>query len=399
MENGLEDLWKRENPDASEFTRYDRSSGTRSRIDGAYTDITSANNTKIKYKMISFCDHYNALFINRLSSIMKIGKGLWHFNSSLLKKKDFCSTTRNMLSILGTKKDNYSSISDWWEYTKDQIKDNARLFAKNSTKQENIRISRLKKRLRNLYKKENFKPEIRVMINNLQDELYVLETKQATGAKIRANIRWDLEGEKCSKSFFNVLERQNMQNQTISELYTDNKKNKYSNNPQDILKSAKNFYKDLYTRGNISRDAINELLNKIPNSKKISMDQFNLCEAEISLDEIINAINSQRNNKSPGNDGLTAEFYKHFSNDIAPMLLDLYNSWNELGIMGTSSRTGIISVIYKKGDKKDIANYRPISLLNLDYKIYTTILKNRMQKTLDKIIGENQTAVIISNIT
>ena len=82
------------------------------------------------------------------------------------------------------------------------------------------------------------------------------------------------------------------------------------------------------------------------------MDHFNLCEAEISLDETINAINSERNNKSPGNDGLTAEFYKHFSNDIAPMLLDLYNSWNKLGIMGTSSKTGVISIIYKKGDKK-----------------------------------------------
>ena len=89
-----------------------------------------------------------------------------------------------MLYILGTKKDNYSSTNDWWEDTKDQIKDNARLFAKNSTKQENIRISRLKKRLRNLYEKENFKSEIRVMINNLQDELYALETKKAKGAKI-----------------------------------------------------------------------------------------------------------------------------------------------------------------------------------------------------------------------
>ena len=53
------------------------------------------------------------------------------------------------------------------------------------------------------------------MINNLPDELYASETKQATGAKIRANIRWDLEDEKYSKFFFNVLERQNMQNQTI----------------------------------------------------------------------------------------------------------------------------------------------------------------------------------------
>ena len=94
------------------------------------------------------------------------------------------------------------------------------------TKQENIRISRLKKRLQNLYKKI-FKPEIKPVINNLQDERYSLECKQARGAIIRANVRWDLEGEKCSKSFFRILERQNMQNQTISELYTDDKKSKF----------------------------------------------------------------------------------------------------------------------------------------------------------------------------
>ena len=52
----------------------------------------------------------------------------------------------------------------------------------------------------------------KTFINNLQDELYSLESKQARGAKICANIRWDLEGVKCSKSFFNILERQHMQN-------------------------------------------------------------------------------------------------------------------------------------------------------------------------------------------
>ena len=136
------------------------------------------------------------------------------------------------------------------------------------------------------------------------------------------------------------------------------------------------------------------MLNKIPPNRIISKEHCKLCEAEISLDEITKAINSQRNNKSPGNDRLTAEFYKQFLNELAPNLLEVYDSWKQLGIIGTSSRTGIIFVIYKKGDKKDIANYRSISLLNLDYKIYTTILKNRMQQTLNNIIGENQTAAI-----
>ena len=185
-----------------------------------------------------------------------------------------------------------------------------------------------------------------------------------------------------------------MQNQTISKLYIYDQKSKYSSNPNDILKSAKNFYENLCIRENVSKSAIDELLNKIPTNRKISKEHFKLCEAEISLDEITKAINSQKNNKSPGNDGLTAEFYKYFSNEVAPILLEVYDLLKQLGIIDISSRTGIISVIYKKGDKKDIANYRPISLLSLDYKIYTTILKNGMEQTLDNIIGENQTAAI-----
>ena len=142
-----------------------------------------------------------------------------------------------------------------------------------------------------LYKK-NLKSEIKSVINNLQGELYSLECKQARGAIIRANVRWDLEGEKCSKSSFRILERQNMQNQTISELYTDDKKSKFSSNPEDILKSAKKIYENLYTRKKVSKSATNELLNKIPLKKKISKEHFFLCEAEMSLDEIIKAINA-----------------------------------------------------------------------------------------------------------
>ena len=154
-----------------------------------------------------------------------------------------------------------------------------------------------------------------------------------------------------------------MQNQTIFELYTDDNKSKYSSNPMNILKSAKKIMK-LYTKWT-STAATTEFVCKIPNRKKISNEHFNLCEAEISLDEIIKSINSETNNKSPGNDGLKAEFHKHFSIELAPVLLHVYDSWRKLGTMGFISRTGVISIIYKNGDKKDIANYIPISHLNL----------------------------------
>ena len=69
-----------------------------------------------------------------------------------------------------------------------------------------------------------------------------------------------------------------------------------------------------------STAATTEFVCNFPNRKKISNEQFNLFEDEISLDEIVKS-----NNKPPGNDGLTAEFYRHFSNELAPVLLGVYD--------------------------------------------------------------------------
>ena len=98
---------------------------------------------------------------------------------------------------------------------------------------------------------------------------------------------------------------------------------KNSSNPKNIFKSAKKCEK-VYTKETPSKVATTKFLGKIPKRKKISNEQFNLCEAKIPLDEILKFINSQTNNKSSGNNTLTAEFYKHVSNKL------VINSWGKL---------------------------------------------------------------------
>ena len=160
-------------------------------------------------------------------------------------------------------------------------------------------------------------------------------------------------GRKIPQNFLRSLERQNMKNQTIFELYTDDNKSKYSSNPMNILKSAKKIMK-LYTKWT-STAATTEFVCKIPNRKKISNEHFNLCEAELSLDEIIKSINSETNNKPPGNDGLTAEFYRHFSNELASVLLGVYDSWGKLDTMGTSEKQ--VGAQNEKCPNRDMKNY------------------------------------------
>ena len=107
--------------------------------------------------------------------------------------------------------------------------------------------------------------------------LYQLVKKEAKGPKLCTNIRWELEGEKYLKKFFRVIDRQNLQNQTISDLYTDDNKSNYSRNPKDIFNFAKRIYEKLSVKEATSAAASTEIPSKIPNIKKISNVQFNLC--------------------------------------------------------------------------------------------------------------------------
>ena len=56
----------------------------------------------------------------------------------------------------------------------------------------------------------------------------------------------------------------------------------------------------------------------------------------------------------------------------------------------THKKNAIVTLIYKKGDHRNLKNWRPVSLLNVDYKILSKILANRMKKCLHTIVPENQ---------
>ena len=153
----------------------------------------------------------------------------------------------------------------------------------------------------------------------------------------------------------------------MSKLHTDDKESQYSKNPHHLLKSAKNFYEKLYIKKKNAKTAIAEHFCKISNKEKISNKQFYYCQRKIVLKKVANSINSQTNIKSSGNDSVTTKFYKRLSNEltlfinnILSNILYVYQTWKNLGTIGVSSGTGLISAIY---NKEDIANCRPISLI------------------------------------
>ena len=98
--------------------------------------------------------------------------------------------------------------------------------------------------------------------------------------------------------------------------------------------------------------------------------------------------------KSPGTDGLPAEFYKVFWNDVSTHLLASLNSSFSKGHLSNSKRSGLINLIPKKNKPQQfLKNWRPISLLNCDYKIAKAVA-TRMKRVLPDIVNNHQTGFL-----
>ena len=99
-------------------------------------------------------------------------------------------------------------------------------------------------------------------------------------------------------------------------------------------------------------------------------------------------------NKSPGLSGLSIEFYQTFWGKIKHLVINSLNEGFIKGELSQLQKQGVLSLLFKKGDPENLENWRPISLLNTDYKILTRVLAQRLQKVLPKIINFDQQGYI-----
>jgi hypothetical protein len=99
---------------------------------------------------------------------------------------------------------------------------------------------------------------------------------------------------------------------------------------------------------------------------------------------------SMAKGKSPGPDGLGAEFYHAFGPLIASPLHLMLPEAQDNGVLPEEFASGDNSVLYEKGDPRDVRNYRPITLLQVDCKIYSEVLVRRMKTVLDSFVSKEQ---------
>ena len=120
---------------------------------------------------------------------------------------------------------------------------------------------------------------------------------------------------------------------------------------------------------------------------KASADKL---EKPLEEPEVRKAIRKLAKGKAPGPDRLPAEFYIEFEDLIAADLTEMLLESLDRGVLPKTVRDGNIILIYKKGDTREVRNYRPITLLNLDYKIMSKVLVARLSEVMDEIVSPQQ---------
>ena len=218
-------------------------------------------------------------------------------------------------------------------------------------------------------------------LDTKKEELELLRQAKLRGNVLRSKVQWITEGEKPSKFFCN-LEAKNFSNKIIPKIIKEN--GKILNKQQDIMKEVKSFYENLYSSNDSCRKEFNleTELENIP-ARKLSNEQSDRLEGLINYEEAKETLKNMKNDKSPGSSGFTTEFFKMFWGELGHFVVRSINYGYDHGQLSITQRQGIITCL-PKGDKPRhfLKNWRPITLLNVSYKIASGTIANRIKGIL-----------------
>ena len=341
------------------------------------------------------------------------GRGYWKFNNTLLKDKDYVSLIKNTIDdvkktyVSNENNLNHGNISN----EEIQFHINDQLFLetllmmirgntiKYSSEKKKKRLKEEKTLEEDIKRLENELYENGININNQtvadlvqkQNQLINVRNEKIEGVMLRSKCRYMDLGEKPTNYFFN-LENRNYTSKVINKLiYDDNEYTKTN----EVLNCQKQFYEKLYDNVNVI-DEYTPIENIIgENDTKLSEAEAQKIEGEMTYVELTKALKNMKNEKSPGLDGFTVEFSKFFWIDIGVFVLRSINYGYRTGSLSVTQKQGIITCLPKPNKcRYNLKNWRPISLLNVVYKMASAVIANWLKSTLDELIHENQKGFI-----
>ena len=215
--------------------------------------------------------------------------------------------------------------------------------------------------------------QLKIEYSALKEELRLIYENKGKGSIIRSKTRWIEHGEKPTKYFFD-LEKRNYNRKVIKSLKKSDEQTILDE--AKILEEIEAYYKHLYTSplNTAGNDSFDDFITSL-DITELENEVRDELEGEITVNECQDILRTFKRGKSPGDDGFTWEFYNCFSDILGQDLVDNFNASYNAGEMSISQRRGVITLISKEdSDLSSLNNWRPITLLNLNYKIASKVI-------------------------
>ncbi len=158
---------------------------------------------------------------------------------------------------------------------------------------------------------------------------------------------------------------------------------------EGMLRVAASFYRELFSGKGCVDPAAGGFLEGLTAVLK-EKESLGL-EGPLSLQEVESALFSLKKGTAPGGDGLPVEFYRAFWPLVGVELVEVYQESLGKGELPPTMRTGLVTLLYKKGKKEDLANWRPITLLTTDYKVLAKVITERLKSVVGLVVHPDQT--------
>lgn len=248
----------------------------------------------------------------------------------------------------------------------------------------------------------------------LQEEIFHLQRELNTENKVSAAIKARMEVETVSKFWMNMGKKKSPR-ETIQKLKKSGPTGTvpvYAMRSDEMAGVARDYYEQLQTDNaypDMPQERRQEIIEEVVRhlNMEVPVDQREVLAELLTDDDILEALKSAALGKAAGMDGMIYELWKtlHLHSvmgeepgqvaDVIKIFRTVFNDIEQNGVVpGTQFCVGWVCPLYKKKDKSNIANYRPITLLNTDYKIMTKALAVKLAQIAPKIIHETQAGFI-----
>jgi hypothetical protein len=404
-EFNLIDVWRVCNPDKLRFTWRENSAHgiIQSRLD--YFICPSSVLYQLKTCQIEnslYSDHNPITLDLYIENEQARGPGVWKFNTSLLTDSEYVNKIKSKLKEYEHRYKHHSDPCLIWDTAKAEIRGISISHASFINRQRKETLNTLNNELKELEEILAQRPDENVLqqISTAKKEIEEINNYITRGIIIRAKAKYIEQNEASSKLFLG-LEKSKAKIKNISKLLINDSTT--VTDPNEILQQEKIYYQTLYQEKIEYQDAgvneaekyfLEELERQVTDEDKESLD------TDITDDDIAKALKELPTKKSPGTDGLPVDFYKFFWPDIKHLVCKSIKHAIHRGEMSIDQKRATLTLLPKKDkDVRYLKNWRPISLLNADYKILAKVLAMRIQKVIPYLINHDQSGCIKNRST